>query len=48
MVGISLAAAILLAIPLGVLAFYRRRIGRVVFAVADVCRRCRRWRCWCS
>src|ERR1041384_194129 len=36
MVGISLAAAILLAIPLGVLAFYRRGIGRVVFAVADV------------
>ena len=36
MVGISLGAAILLAIPLGVLAFYRRRIGRVVFAVADV------------
>ncbi len=36
MVGISLAAAILVAIPLGVLAFYRRRIGRAVFAVADV------------
>ena len=36
MVGISLGAAILVAIPLGVLAFYRRRIGRVVFAVADV------------
>jgi osmoprotectant transport system permease protein len=36
MVGISLAAAILLAIPLGVVAFHRRGIGRVVFAVADV------------
>ncbi len=36
MVAISLGAAILLAIPLGVLAFYRRGIGRVVFAVADV------------
>ncbi|HKU13014.1 MAG TPA: glycine betaine ABC transporter substrate-binding protein [Steroidobacteraceae bacterium] len=36
MVGISLAAAILLAIPLGVLAFYRRGVGRIVFAVADV------------
>jgi osmoprotectant transport system permease protein len=36
MVAISLAAAILLAIPLGVLAFYRRGIGRVVFAIADV------------
>lgn len=36
MVGLSLAAAILLAIPLGVLAFYRPGIGRVVFAVADV------------
>lgn len=36
MVGISLLAAILLAIPLGVLAFYRRGVGRVVFAVADV------------
>jgi osmoprotectant transport system permease protein len=36
MVGISLVAAILLAIPLGVLAFYRRGIGRVIFAIADV------------
>ncbi len=36
MVGISLGAAILISIPLGVLAFYRRRIGRAVFAVADV------------
>lgn len=36
MVGISLAAAIALAIPLGVIAFYRRAVGRVVFAVADV------------
>jgi osmoprotectant transport system permease protein len=36
MVGISLLAAILLAIPLGVLAFYRRGVGRAVFAVADV------------
>jgi osmoprotectant transport system permease protein len=36
MVAISLGAAILLAIPLGILAFYRRGIGRVVFAVADV------------
>jgi osmoprotectant transport system permease protein len=36
MVAISLVAAILLAIPLGVLAFYRRGIGRIVFAIADV------------
>lgn len=36
MVGISLGAAILLAVPLGVLAFYRRAVGRIVFAVADV------------
>jgi len=36
MVGVSLVAAILLAIPLGVLAFYRPRLGRAVFAVADV------------
>jgi ABC-type proline/glycine betaine transport system permease subunit len=36
MVGISLGAAVLIAIPLGVLAFYRRTVGRVVFAVADV------------
>src|SRR6185503_8137013 len=36
MVAISLAAAILVALPLGVLAFYRRRLGRAIFAVADV------------
>jgi ABC-type proline/glycine betaine transport system permease subunit/glycine betaine/choline ABC-type transport system substrate-binding protein len=36
MVSISLGAAILLAIPLGVLAFYRQAVGRVVFAIADV------------
>jgi osmoprotectant transport system permease protein len=36
MVAISLFAAILVAIPLGVLAFYRPGIGRAVFAVADV------------
>lgn len=36
MVAISLGAACLLAIPLGVIAFYRRRAGRVVFAIADV------------
>jgi osmoprotectant transport system permease protein len=36
MVGISLGAAVLIAIPLGVLAFYRRGVGRIVFAVADV------------
>lgn len=36
MVAISLGAACLLAIPLGVVAFYRRRIGRVVFAIADI------------
>ncbi|MGH8178575.1 MAG: glycine betaine ABC transporter substrate-binding protein, partial [Steroidobacter sp.] len=36
MVGASLAAAILIAIPLGVLAFYRRGIGRIVLAIADV------------
>lgn len=36
MVGVSLAAAVLIATPLGVLAFYRPRIGRVVLAIADV------------
>jgi osmoprotectant transport system permease protein len=36
MVGISLAAAVVLAIPLGIAAFYRRTLGRVVFAVADI------------
>ena len=36
MVAISLGAACLLAIPLGVIAFYRRRTGRVVFAIADI------------
>ena len=36
MVGISLAAAVLIAVPLGVLAFYRPALGRGVFAVADV------------
>ena len=36
MVAISLGAAVLIAIPLGVLAFYRRAVGRIVFAIADV------------
>lgn len=36
MVGISLGFAVLVAVPMGILAFYRRGIGRVVFAVADV------------
>jgi osmoprotectant transport system permease protein len=36
MVGISLGAAVLIAVPLGVLAFYRRGVGRIVFAIADV------------
>lgn len=36
MVGISLGLAILVAVPLGVLAFYRPAIGRVVFAIADI------------
>jgi osmoprotectant transport system permease protein len=36
MVGVSLAAAVLIAVPLGVLAFYRPALGRGVFAVADV------------
>jgi osmoprotectant transport system permease protein len=36
MVGASLAAAVLIAIPLGVIAFYRPTLGRGVFAVADV------------
>lgn len=36
MVAISLTAACLLAIPLGVIAFYRRGAGRVVLAIADV------------
>jgi len=35
MVGISLGLAVLVAIPLGIVAFYRRGIGRVVFAIAD-------------
>jgi len=36
MVGISLAMAVLLAVPLGVLAYRAPRFGRVVLAVADV------------
>ena len=36
MVGVSLGAAILIAVPLGVVAFYRRALGRVVLGVADV------------
>jgi osmoprotectant transport system permease protein len=36
MVVLSLAAAIMIALPLGVLAFRAPRVGRVVFAVADV------------
>jgi len=36
MVGISLGLALLVAIPLGIVAFYRRAVGRVVFAIADV------------
>jgi osmoprotectant transport system permease protein len=36
MVAISLGAAILIATPLGALAFYRRGFGRVAFLVADV------------
>lgn len=36
MVALSLGAACLLAIPLGVLAFYRPAVGRIVFAVADI------------
>lgn len=36
MVGISLGLAVLVAIPLGIVAFYRRAVGQVVFAIADV------------
>jgi osmoprotectant transport system permease protein len=36
MVGVSLLAAILIALPLGVLAFLRPAIGRVVLAAVDV------------
>jgi osmoprotectant transport system permease protein len=36
MVGVSLAAAVLIAIPLGVLAFYKRAIGRIVLGAAEV------------
>jgi osmoprotectant transport system permease protein len=36
MVGISLGLAILVAVPLGIVAFNRRGVGRVVFAIADV------------
>jgi osmoprotectant transport system permease protein len=36
MVGISLGFAILVAVPLGIVAFNRRGVGRVVFAVADI------------
>ena len=36
MVGVSLAAAILIALPLGVLAFLRPGVGRVVLAIVDV------------
>lgn len=36
MVALSLAAAMLVALPLGVFAFRAPRVGRVIFAVADV------------
>lgn len=36
MVAISLVLAVLVAVPLGIVAFYRRGLGRVVFAIADV------------
>jgi len=36
MVSISLSAAVLIAVPLGVLAFRRPRFGRIVFAIADI------------
>ncbi len=36
MVGISLGLAVIVAIPLGIVAFYRRAVGRVLFAIADV------------
>jgi osmoprotectant transport system permease protein len=36
MVGISLGLALIVAIPLGIIAFYRRAVGRVLFAIADV------------
>ncbi len=36
MVGISLGLALLVAVPLGIVAFYRRGVGRVVFAIADI------------
>ena len=36
MVGLSLGAAVMLALPLGVLAYRAPRFGRVAFAVADV------------
>lgn len=36
MVGISLGLAVLVAVPLGILAFYRPGVGRIVFAIADV------------
>lgn len=36
MVGVSLLAACVIAIPLGIFAFYRRRPGQVVFAIADI------------
>ena len=49
LVGISLGAAILIAIPLGILAYLRPRLGEVVLAATSAsCRRSRRWRCWCS
>lgn len=36
MVAISLGLAVLVAVPLGIVAFYRGGVGRVVFAVADI------------
>jgi osmoprotectant transport system permease protein len=36
MVALSLAAAVLVALPLGILAFRAPRVGRVIFAVADI------------
>jgi osmoprotectant transport system permease protein len=36
MVGISLGLAVLVAVPLGIVAFYRPGLGRAVFGIADV------------
>ena len=48
LVLLSLGAAIVVALPLGVIAAKRPTLGHAILAVASVLQTIRRWRCWCS